>query len=53
MNILPLGAKDKCAEHGDEPPETRVPHHHFLAKEREWAAESDGSLRNNDPVRLE
>lgn len=53
MNILPLGAKDKCAEPGDELPETQVPHHHFLAKEQEWAAESDGSLRVNDPVRLE
>lgn len=53
MNILPLGAKDKCAEPGDELPETQVPHHNFLAKEQEWAAESDGSLRVNDPVRLE
>lgn len=49
MNILPLGTKDKCAEPGDELPETQVPHHHFLAKEREWAAETDGSIHANDP----
>lgn len=53
MNILPLGTKDKCAEPRDELPETQVPHHHFLAKEREWAAETDGCLHDNDPVRLE
>lgn len=52
MDILPLGSKDKCVEPGDELPDTQVPHHHFLAKEQEWAAETDGSLHVNDPVCL-